>query len=603
MRRTIELFISTVLVLYFISLGGTFNAVLMPDLQRFSLILLSLTVGIWWAARWRGRWASHQTAFDWLVPLWGAVFVLSIAANPETWRRSAEALWYMLLYVLVWYTLADALANGMDRRLWLNAVLLVGVVQIPLVLIQVVYYYANGGSGLVRPIGSISNPNLLGALCIVLLPLALANWLDAKSRLLRRAYGAFLVVVVLMLAITFSRGAWLGTGAMALTFGLFWLRMQGVDSLAAARGRWQELPRRQQRLILGAGLGLFAVLAGLFVFLLASLNIAGRGAEYRTGLWECAWQMFAQQPLIGQGIFTYGYHQAPCQSIPPQQPHSHPHSLPLLVLAELGLVGGVIGAATIVAGFRAAHAQGCQLPQWFRWTFAALVSALVGMGVQNIVDGTVTHPFMMLLVLVLAAAALVPMQPIPLTSAWRRAVHAWGILVLWVVLLAVGFWQSGIMRQYSAVLADAVREGRPALMAERLQPIIDQDPYNAAYRRQQAYLLGLAAHRDADLLPRAIAAYERLNQMEPNYAADFLNHAALRWQAGQREEAAALAERAAALASDWVLARDLLAYYRGEAPSPPKRVESIYAPATVYFQMLRYIIVEELLPQIEEAAP
>lgn len=604
MRRILELSIATILLVYFIAVGGTFNAILFPELQRFSLGLLAAVVVLWLIVRWRARWKVYQTPFDLVIVLWAVVFGASLIANLETWRRSAEALWFMLLYALVWYTLADGFANGMNRRLWLNGILIVGIVQVPLIVIQIVAYYAQGGTGLVRPFGSTTNPNLLGALCLVLLPLALANALDATSRAARRVAILFSGVVLAMLIVSTSRGAWIGAVAMGATFAALGLAYtRGVTSLAVARQRWQELTQaQQQRIRWGAALGLIGLL-GFGAFLVVSFNVAGRGAEFRTGLWECAWRMFAEQPLVGQGLFTYGYHQGACQSIPPWQPHSHPHSLPLLILAEHGVLGGIATVLSLGAIGYAAAKQWPQLPKRLRWPFIGVMSALVGMGVQNIVDGTVTHPFMALLVIVLIAVAFVPAQPVPMQARWRRIGHPIGITVLWLGLLGVGVWQSAVISQYNAIMEAALRSDDPATGAQQLnEQIIPLDPFNEAYRRQHAYLLGLAAHRDLTFVDAALVAYEVVNVYEPYYAAGFVNHAALRWQAGQTEDALTLAERAAQIAPEWRLAQDLAAYYRGERSEPPPRREFIYGAARVNFQVMRLVIEQELLPQIDSVS-
>lgn len=592
-----------VLVAYLLLLGATWNGVLSPQFQPLTLLLLGGAVVVWRIVRWRSGWVWQRTPLDVLLVLWGAAFAVSIAANPETWRRSAEALWYMLLYMLMWYALADALANGMDRRAWLNAVALVGLIQLPIVALQVVNFYAQGGAGLPRPVGLAGNPNLLGAYYVVLVPLAVAAWLEAPNRLARVVLGGYVVITGLVLVATFSRGAWLGGAAAVGMIGMFALLQRGITSPQAAHQAWQALTKRQ-RMAAGA-LGIVGLVgaAGLVIVLVASFSVSGRGAELRTLPWQYAWEMFQRQPLTGEGLFTYGYHLGSFWSIPPEQPHSHPHNLPLLVLAELGLLGGIVAVATVTVIGQMVWTIWPHLPLDQRWPYAAAVSALIGSGVHHLLDTPMMLPAVALLVVLLTAVVAVPLQPTPLQATWRKVGHPIGMGVLWVGLLGVGFWQSGIIAHYNAILTEAVREGSPALAAERLEQVIAQDPSNAAYRRQQAYLLGLAADRDPAILDAALSAYEALHLLEPFYAVDFANHAALRWQAGQQAAAQARAAQAAMLAPEWLLARDLVAYYSGDAASPPQRVESIYAPNTAYFQMLRFIIVAELLPQIERTTP
>lgn len=385
--------------------------------------------------------------------------------------------------------------------------------------------------------------------------------------------------------------------------GLFALVQHGITSPQSAWRAWHALTRRRRQQVVALGIVGLVGAVGLIVALLASINASGRGAELRTLPWQYAWEMFARQPLTGEGLFTYGYHLGSFWSIPPEQPHSHPHNLPLLVLSELGLLGGIIGVATVGVIVWSVRVTWPRLALHQRWPYAAAVSALVGSAAHHLLDTPMMMPAVALLIVLLVALVAVPYPSAPLQATWRKLGHPIGMGVLWAALLGVGVWQSGIIAQYNTILADAVRAGNPSLAAQRLEQVIAQDPFNAAYRRQQAYLLGLAADRDPARLEAALSAYEFLHTLEPFYAVDFLNHAALRWQARQQAEARALAAQAASIAPNWRLARDLLAYYNGDAASPPQRVESIYAPNTAYFQMLRFIIVAELLPQIERPAP
>jgi putative inorganic carbon (HCO3(-)) transporter len=603
LQRVGGIVVSFALVSYLLLLGATWNGVLSPNFQRMTLLLLAGAGAMGWVVRWRRRWVWHRTPLDSLLPLWAGVCVLSIAANPETWRRSAEALWYFLLYVLVWYALMDAFANGAKPRMWLQAVTLTGLVQLPIIGLQVFNFYAQGGTGLPRPVGLAGNPNLLGAYYVVFLPLALMAWFEARGRLARWVVGAYVLLSALVLVATFSRGAWLGGAAAVGLIGWFVLSQHGTQSPRAVWQAWLRLSK-PRRWLSGMVVGTFAVGAVLLlVTIAASFNVSGRGAELRILPWQYAWELFIRQPLTGAGLFTYGYHLGSFWSIPPEQPHSHPHNLPLLIAAELGVGGVAVSLLMAAAVGRAAQQQWQRTPPTQRWPLAASAAALVGMGVHHLLDTPMMMPSVALLVVMLAAVVSTSAQPIPMAARWRQIGHPIGIAGLGAGLLAVGFWQSGLIAQYTAILGEVVQGGSSARAAAQLEQVIAQDPFNAAYRRQHAYLLGLAAAQDEALLAPAIEAYITLNQLEPFYAADFVNHAALRWQAGEVPQAIALAERAAELAPEWTLAHEQAAFYRGEREQPPTVIESPYAPNTAYFQMLRYVIVTELLPQIERAAP
>lgn len=602
-RHTLERILSLIPTIYLLLLGATWNGMLPPLHQQLTLGLLTITVAMWWIVRWRAGWSWHSTPLDALFVVWLAVFAISIAANLETWRRSAEALWYMLLYMAVWHTIADALANGMERRAWLIAITAVGAIQVPIALFQVINFYAQGGTGFARPIGLTGNANFLGAFSIVFLTLAVAAFFEARTRLMRVVWGGYVLVVLLMLFSTFSRGAWVGAVAALGAVGVFWMFQRGITSLQAARSAWQQLSNMQQRWLTLGIMVCGAAVVGLGALTIDSLGISGRGTEWRTLLWQTGWEMFLRQPVTGAGLFTFGYHQAALVSIPPVEPQASPHNVALLILSEFGLLGFGAALVTALVLLAAARRQWATLSKQQRWPFIGAASALVGISVHHIFDTPIMLPALTLTIIVLLAVVTIPHHSVALRPVlWQRLQTA-AIAALWSGLLIVGVWQSNIMSQYTTILSDVVRGGDVGQAAAQLEQVMVQDPHNTAYRRQHAYFLGVAANRDEAYLERALAAYELLNRLEPFYSVGFVNHAALHWQAGNREYAIVFAQQAVNIAPDWTLSAELLAFYQGQLDTPPERVESPYAAKTVHSQMLRYIIVEELLPQIERASP
>ena len=113
---------------------------------------------------------------------------------------------------------------------------------------------------------------------------------------------------------------------------------------------WAALPRWQKVALIA--LALLAATGGAVV-LINSLSIGGRGLDLRTWLYETAMQMFAQRPLTGNGLFTFGAGLSRLNSLPPLEPHSHAHNVILQVAAELGVVGLIALALTAWAALHA----------------------------------------------------------------------------------------------------------------------------------------------------------------------------------------------------------------------------------------------------------
>ena len=229
----------------------------------------------------------------------------------------------------------------------------------------------------------------------------------------------------------------------------------------------------------------------------------------------------------------------------------------------------------------------------------AASAAIVGFAVHHLFDTPIMMPAIAVVGLILLAILIVPTQPVPLSATWRVVGHPMGMAVLWTVLLIVGFWQSSIQSRYLAVL-EAVADVTPyrdgAIM---LQTIVNDDPRQPAYRLQLAYMLGRAAATDESQAFSAIEAYRSYLTLEPNNAVAWLNTAALAWQIGDTQQAIESVKRATTLAPEWTLATQLATYYQGGVWSDEVAItESPYAANTSYFQYLRLIFTDELLPQI-----
>jgi O-antigen ligase len=105
-------------------------------------------------------------------------------------------------------------------------------------------------------------------------------------------------------------------------------------------------------------------------------------AEERPRIWKAAWMMFEHAPVLGVGLRRFVWHHfvLNAQFPPPRVVGftDHAHNLPLHVLAEMGLVGAILLAATAVWWAVGLVRQPRTAAHWWLWG-AALVLAVHSM--------------------------------------------------------------------------------------------------------------------------------------------------------------------------------------------------------------------------------
>ena len=542
-------------LIWALTIGGTFNGLVEPRFRLMSLAGLALLLAAWLLARWRGGWRWHRTPLDAAAVLWALVFGLSLFANLDAWRRIAIGLWYMGLYAGVWFLLLDLLANRRLARAGLvDALLLAGLIVLIFGYLQAVVVLGAGG-GVPRVVSTLGNPNTLAAVLVVLLPLAAARATAARTAPARALLAVYALAVGALLVITRSRGAWIGAGAGMLVLAALLLARYGLLSPRRLRGGWAALHRRA-RLALAAGALLLLLAAGAgAAYLLDSLDDPGREVGLRTYLWEAALAMGGEKPLAGQGLFTFGRNLPRYDSIPPHQPHTHAHNVPLQIIAELGLAGVTAAAVSLALILAAARRGWAQSDGPERALLAGAGGAVAAFGVHHLLDLPAMAPAVALVGLAALAALTAPVQPVPLRARAQRWARTLGLPGLAAALIVSGVWATAVYSEYLDAMRTAVRDGEYRAAAARLDRVTAAEPDLALYHGQRAYLLGLAARAgDSAAAAEAIAAYGRASELDPYFAPYHANLAALLWNSGQLEAAFAAAQRAAELApASWQL--------------------------------------------------
>ncbi|HLE82020.1 MAG TPA: O-antigen ligase family protein, partial [Dehalococcoidia bacterium] len=167
-------------------------------------------------------------------------------------------------------------------------------------------------SAVLRAVGTAIDPNLLGGMLMIALPLLAGQLVDRRPILLRVLLGALLLTAAAALLLSYSRSAWLGALVGLLALGVF----------------------RYRKLLLYGGLALVLLMVvpqgGAFVERFRSgVVFADRAAQMRLGEYNDALNLVAQYPAFG-----VGFGEAPKLDL-----YVAASSIYLLAAEQMGLIG------------------------------------------------------------------------------------------------------------------------------------------------------------------------------------------------------------------------------------------------------------------------
>ena len=605
-RIATRLFI-TLFCLYLLSpFGATFNGIIIPDSHRFSFGFVFIALILWLWARWRGGWQWQKTAIDFVLPIWALAILCALLANPEGQYRSAVGLYFAFVYLLSWYAFHDLLSNHHTCREWLlDGLLSAGLVVMVFSVLQML-----AAGSLTQPVSLIGNVNALGTVLVVITPFAVGRALNARRKAARYAWSLYSTLMVANLLLTLSRGAWLGLIAALGTYLFLTLLEQDLVSWRRLTGSWKRQISSRQRMLAG-GMSLAAICVFVtLALILNSFSIRERRAELRRDVWQSALRQFAEKPLSGHGLFTFGQQNLRFMSVPPAQGYFHAHNLPLNIAAEMGFLGLVGFFATVVVVGATGLRRWKTLSAEKRPTWICAASAMSGYAAHHLFDVTAMMPAIAWLGLLLLAFLDTPSSNNVVRTPMARLARQVGLPLLWIVVLISGLWTSETNRRYIHALRlsnygklgrSITEEAQDYLNALNvLDEVIASDPAMPVYYQQKAILWGLIAARDdRSAISPAISAYEQFLNIEPNHSISWANLAALQWQSGDREKAIAAMRRAVALAPDYGLfVYNLAAYYGIFSRDKIERPHNRYNQEYTRYEYLREALPLTFLPQV-----
>lgn len=540
----------TVFVLYFTFLGGTF----VTDFNYWPrvihhVIVTTLLVG-WMISLLRRGKALPSTPLD--LPM-TAIFMVYVAATVLAVdpRVSIESLWQIGFHTLLFYLLVDIMRTWKPRAV-LEPIFFSSAVVILVGFLEFVsWYFGLGWLSMFQQgwlqIGGLRNPippviyrisfalnvsTFLSGYLALLTPVGLAWGLSSAKPDTRRGLGIWLAGALCVQFLSFSRGGLLSLAVSLPTFGVFYL--------VGLPGWREKIGRALRDWRIQVGIAGVLIVLGLAAFLWmrqASLGGHASGDNVRMDLWQSAWRVGREHPLVGVGPYGFGRTMRFFRNPVITGDHlTSAHNIPLQLWAEAGLCGVValfvLALAIAWVGWQRWHnAAGAE-----RVRLAGVIAALAGFSAHNQFD-TLAGTSILLPCLALVAFLVVPIQPEP-AKRWESLLRAVPAFLLGLIAFSAIGWGISDVAQYHFVQAmrlsgkgDLAGAVRSIQTAERL------DPAMGYYLAEEAYYLGWLAGQDDVYLDDAVTAYAAMLSLEDTYGLNRANYAMLLMQAGREDEA------------------------------------------------------------------
>ncbi len=266
--------------------------------------------------------------------------------------------------------------------------------------------------GTVRIYSSLDNPNLLGGYLLPILPLALVavlRWPELPRRLFAMAS---LLLGIVALVLTYSRGAWMG---MVASLGLLVLLL----ALRATR-HWPPFWRRTLPLLLllGGAVALVVLVTQVEPLRVRVMSlVAGRedsSNNFRINVWTAALAMIQDRPWHGIGPGNTAFNLIYPLYQQPKFNALSAYSIPLELLVEAGIPGLLAGLVLLLTAVRTGLRLG-RGASTLALPCLAAVAVFAGLAVQGLTDTIFFRPEVQLIALfslaTLAAAAAGPPDP------------------------------------------------------------------------------------------------------------------------------------------------------------------------------------------------
>ena len=240
------------------------------------------------------------------------------------------------------------------------------------------------------------SPNQTAAFANIFLFTALAGLISKQKETINKFEIIVVISSLIVLLFSSSRGGYLSTAiGLAVIF---------ISSISQIKSSFIDIWEKSKILIMCIGIIVVVGGSGLLFYFSQSSRI---GIESRFEFWKLAFDTFLEYPLLGSGLYTMGSNLLSMLSIPPQELHTHAHSIFLNILGEQGFLG--FAAFLILIFLTGSYLAKSYKMQNDRFTLTAL-GVLGGFLGHGLVDTIYVEPSISIAIVIVCGLGIGPTE-------------------------------------------------------------------------------------------------------------------------------------------------------------------------------------------------
>ena len=526
------------LALLILVIGYT-HALIEYRILVFAALFWTMVAGAWLISGYR-----ITLPFKIPVLIWVGVYLLS-AFNSIDPRRSLSQFLIMTTSLFLFYLAFDLVKKGWPVDLFSKGFIFVGSIITVAGLYNAFSWYQNWlaiNPGVWIPFITYrpATANVLAPILNLTAILGIVFFYRTKGVGKKIFFAIITLAALFMLFLTSSRGGWLGAGA-------------GLGFVMVMIGYLEKNKLVDIFIKIKANKVLFGF---LIISLLIAIGIAGyilynqaihptHGSIFnsRAVFWKTAWKVFIENPIVGQGPFTYGSAFLANQSVPPDQLWIHAHSSFMNLLAEMGILG-VMALAYLAYSFLRKFVKNFFVAIQQNLLMLPTTAFLLAYLVHSFFDSLHMEPALIWSLAIFLGASYAEKPDEKKQQTDQKTKRPWWVLIL-IAFVWFGIWT--ITPYYQAV--ELANQNQWQQAYQKFEQAVQRDPWNGLAHQQLALSAAVLAQQgDPSKLDVAIKALETTIQHEPSWALNHANLSALYLAKDDLQNAVSSAQEAVDLA-------------------------------------------------------